>query len=120
MARVTHFEISAENIQSAVEFYSNVFDWQIEKWDGPVDYWLIKTGEDSEPGIDGALMEKSEGFPPVVNTIEVDDLNHSIQKVLLNGGKQNGEINSIPNVGLFVYCSDREGNLFGMMQSERK
>jgi predicted enzyme related to lactoylglutathione lyase len=120
MARVTHFEISVKNVQSAIEFYRNVFDWHIEKWDGPVDYWLIGTGEDTETGIDGALMEKSEGFPPVVNTVEVENLDESIQKVLMNGGKQEGDINNIPGVGVFVYCSDREGNMFGMMQSNQK
>lgn len=119
MARVTHFEISVENMQNAIEFYRNVFGWQIEKWEGPIDYWLIKTGEDSEPGIDGALMEKSEGFPGIVNTVEVVNLDESIQKVLMNGGQQKGEIHNIPDVGIFVYCTDREDNLFGMMQSIR-
>jgi hypothetical protein len=33
--------------------------WKIQKGEGPVDYWLISTGEDSEPGINGALQEKA-------------------------------------------------------------
>ena len=38
MARVVHFEISADDPQRAVDFYARVFDWRSEKWDGPQDY----------------------------------------------------------------------------------
>ena len=50
MARVVHFELMAKNPERAVTFYQNVFGWQIHKWDGPVDYWLITSGDDSTPG----------------------------------------------------------------------
>jgi predicted enzyme related to lactoylglutathione lyase len=78
---------------------------------------LIKTGETSQPGIDGALMEKSAGFPGIVNTIDVENLAESVKKVISNAGKQVGDIQNIPNVGIFSYCSDQEGNLFGLKQS---
>jgi hypothetical protein len=58
MARVVHFEIHADNPERAAAFYRKVFDWQITKWDGPADYWLITTGPDSEPGINGAIVQR--------------------------------------------------------------
>ena len=48
MGRVVHFEIHAENPERAVKFYSAVFGWRMQKWDGPAEYWLIRTGEPSE------------------------------------------------------------------------
>ena len=50
-----HFEILARAPDSLVTFYRNVFGWTIEKWEGPVDYWLVRTG-DEVLGIDGALL----------------------------------------------------------------
>ena len=60
MPRVTHFEIVAEDIDKAIKFYEKVFGWKIEKWDGPIEYWMITTGKD-EPGIDGGLAIKEKG-----------------------------------------------------------
>ena len=55
MPRVVHFEICADEPDRAVEFYQSVFDWEIRRWDGPLEYWLIITGEDGEPGINGGV-----------------------------------------------------------------
>ena len=40
MPRVVHFEIDADEVGRTTKFYSEVFGWQIHKWDGPEDYWL--------------------------------------------------------------------------------
>jgi predicted enzyme related to lactoylglutathione lyase len=37
------------------EFYK-ILGWKIQKWEGLVDYWLISTGENSEPGINGGSI----------------------------------------------------------------
>src|ERR1019366_686207 len=58
MPRPTHFEIPAENPERAMQFYSSVLGWKFNKWPGPVDYWLISTGDPGEPGIDGGLMQR--------------------------------------------------------------
>jgi len=55
MPRVIHFEIPADDPARAVKFYEAVFGWKIEKWNGPMDYWLAMTGEQEQPGIDGAI-----------------------------------------------------------------
>src|SRR2546423_11695103 len=58
MARVIHFEIQAENPDRAISFYENLFGWEFTKWDGPQPYWLVKTGPEGQPGINGG------GEPP--------------------------------------------------------
>ena len=57
MPRVVHFERCADEPDRAVEFYQN-FGREIRRWDGPLEYWLITTGEDSEPGINGGLVHR--------------------------------------------------------------
>jgi predicted enzyme related to lactoylglutathione lyase len=59
MPRVVHFEINADNPERAVKFYQNIFGWKVNKWVGPMDYWLISTGDKEQPGIDGAIMKKA-------------------------------------------------------------
>ena len=45
MPRVIHFEIVANNPKRAIEFYKEVFGWEFNQWNGPQEYWLVKTGE---------------------------------------------------------------------------
>ena len=79
MPRVIHFEITAKDTDRAVAFYRNVFGWTIDKWDGPVDYWLVNTGADDEPGINGAIM--TEGAGATVNTIDVPSVDEFARQV---------------------------------------
>ena len=118
MARVVHFELAADDPERATEFYKNVFGWQIQKWDGPQDYWLATTGAKDAPGIDGAIMRRDPGMPAVVNTIDVTALDDMIATVTANGGKVVAPKMTVPHVGYMAYCQDTEGNTFGMMQND--
>jgi hypothetical protein len=116
MARVVHFELSADDPERAVKFYTEALGWKIHKWDGPQDYWLASTGEG--PGIDGAIMRRSPNMPAVVNTIGVEALDDVVAKVEANGGQVFERRMVIPGVGYLSYCADTEGNMFGLMQSD--
>jgi predicted enzyme related to lactoylglutathione lyase len=120
MPRIVHFEIPAEDPERAVKFYEAVFGWKINRWEGPVDYWLVITGEEGEPGIDGAIMprEGPAGEVNTVNTVEVDSFDAFADKVTAAGGKLVTPKQAIPGVGYHAYCLDTEGNLFGIMQSD--
>lgn len=122
MGRVVHFEIMAEDPQRAGRFYEEVFGWEVQKWDGPFDYWLVKTGEEGEPGIDGAIMERQPDAQPGVGSyaciISTDSLDDSLQKIEEQRGEIYSPKESIPGVGSFAYCQDTEGNVFGVMQDE--
>jgi predicted enzyme related to lactoylglutathione lyase len=108
MSRVVHFEVMAEDPARAVEFYTKVFGWQVTKWDGPEDYWLITTGADAEAGINGAIAH-SRGEPALVNTIDVSSVDEFAEKVVANGGKVVVPKMAIPGVGYLIYCQDTEG-----------
>jgi predicted enzyme related to lactoylglutathione lyase len=118
MARIVHFELNVKDIEKAIKFYENVFDWKFEKWKGPIDYWLIMTGDDNEQGIDGGLGLEEENFPSVVNTVDVDNLDEVVKKVEVNGGIILRPKHAVPGVGWLAYIQDSEGIVTGVMQED--
>lgn len=118
MARVTHFEISANDPEQTIAFYRGVFGWKVEKWQGPVDYWLIDTGAGDNRGINGAFFKPRETFTGTVLTVEVEDLDATLERVRAQGGTVVVERHAIPGVGFQAFCKDREGTLFGVHQPD--
>jgi predicted enzyme related to lactoylglutathione lyase len=123
MSRVTHFEIHADDPQRAVNFYQHIFDWQINKWEGTEDYWLITTGPATEPGIDGAILQRmgsinGDSVIAYVCTIDVPSVDETIAKITTHGGTIALPKMAIPHVGWVAYAKDTEGNIFGVMQSD--
>ncbi len=123
MNRVIHFEIHAKDPQAAIKFYSQIFGWQFQKWEGPQDYWLIKTGENDTPGIDGGLIGRrgdidGEAVIAYICTIDVVSVDQKVQEVKKYGGKVVVPKSAIPGVGWLVYCKDPAGNIFGMLESD--
>jgi len=84
---VIHFEISANQPEWVVKFYTTAFGWKIEKW-GTEDYWLATTGESPEPGIDGAI-QKSKLF--LLCFFEVFVLNYGAKTSKKSIFKSSGE-----------------------------
>lgn len=118
MARVVHFEISTKDPEKNVVFYKEVFGWRVEKWAGPIEYWLLHTGNEDKPGIDGGLSRCESDQPKTVNTIDVADVQASTDKVVAHGGKIINPVHAVPGVGWLSYVEDPEGNQWGLMQSD--
>jgi uncharacterized protein len=133
MNRVVHFEIQAGEPERAARFYGEVFGWKINEWIIPgVDikdenrYWLVTTGSDTEPGINGGILFRrgpvpAEGQPvnAYVCTMDVTNLDEYIDKALKAGGRIAVPMMAIKDVGWLAYCIDTEGNSFGMMQNNK-
>jgi predicted enzyme related to lactoylglutathione lyase len=122
MNRVIHFEIQADDVLRAKQFYQNALGWKIEqimkKEEGGMNYWGVETGE-SGTGINGGIYERgeaSEKFYLYDCTIEVPDLEKAVEAVKANGGTITKEKSEIPGVGFFAGAKDTEGNRFGLMQ----
>ena len=123
--RVVHFEIHADQPDRAIAFYSGLFGWKFDKWEGPMPYWLVTTGPDSERGINGGLTVRrgprpAEGQPLNAYgcTIAVDNLDALIAKTPGLGGGIVLPKMPIPSVGWLAYAKDTEGNIFGMIQND--
>jgi len=118
MPRVIHFEVPVDEPDRAVKFYEQVFGWKVHKWHGPVDYWLIITGKESEPGIDGAFVRRHHGRPTTVNTIDVPSVEEFMAKIAEQGGTVLSPKVTVPGVGYMAYCQDTEGNTFGIIERD--
>jgi len=102
------------------KFYETVFDWKFEKWEHEGgEYWLIYTGKSPEPGIDGGLFKKQGKEPPIRNTIDVPNIDEFIKKIKVNGGKMATPKMPVYGVGWLAYFYDTEGNISGIMQSDK-
>ena len=117
MPRVIHFDIPADDPQRAIKFYEKAFGWTFHKWEGPMDYWLITTGKDSEPGINGGMGRRQSGAGPS-NTLEVPNIEEYTRRVESAGGKVVMPKMAVMGVGWMAVCSDSEGNVFGIMQPD--
>jgi predicted enzyme related to lactoylglutathione lyase len=125
MPRPIHFEIHADNPSRAVKFYESLLGWQFTKWEGPMEYWLIKTGSEGTPGIDGGLVKRM-GSPPAetaavnayVCTVDTDSVDQTIEKLTVLGGKVAVPKMAVPGVGWLAYGKDTEGNILGFMQAD--
>ena len=127
MARVVHFEIHADDLGRAARFYTELFGWEITKWDGPVEYWLVTTGPDGTPGINGGLVPRRGAAPAegqavnaYVCTVGVEAVDAAVAKSLALGGTVALPKMPVPGVGWLAYLKDTEGNVFGLMQSDPK
>ena len=125
MPRVVHFEIHADQPERAVKFYQDLFGWQITKWDGPMPYWLVSTGPEGQPGINGGILKRM-GPPPVsgqavnayVCTVDVVKLDDFIKKCGTLSAAIVVPKMAVTGMGWLAYAMDTEGNIFGMMEMD--
>jgi uncharacterized protein len=95
---IVHFEIHVADIERAKRFYTHVFDWKIELWEG-TEYFGVWTGRSKYPngsivGMDGGLR-KREGETPHENspvnsflcTIEITNIEQTLARIEEYHGK---------------------------------
>lgn len=124
MSRVIHFEIHASDPQQLIAFYGELFGWHFQQW-GTQAYWLIRTGADDAPGINGGLLPRRgasavEGQPvnAYVCTVDVSSVEAAVDRaVALNGSIALPRM-PIPGVGWLAYVKDPDGNILGVMESD--
>ena len=119
MPRIIHFDIPADDPARAQKFYQEIFGWKFDKWNGPMEYWMVKTGDDKQPGINGGLAKRMPGQTGMTNTIDVPSVDEFSTKIQSKGGKVIVPKMAIPGVGYFAQCLDTEGNIFGIIQMDQ-
>lgn len=118
MPKINHFEINADDPPRAATFYENVFNWKIEKWEGPIEYWVITAGEEDEGGINGGLQKRENKDDHIFNYVGVESVDDTIEKIKQSGGKILKPKSPIPGVGYFAFFKDTEGNRLGIMEED--
>ncbi|MBI4082371.1 MAG: VOC family protein [Candidatus Lambdaproteobacteria bacterium] len=120
MSRVVHFEIHADDTGRCCAFYTKVFGWKIDKWDGPMEYYMATTGPDSEPGINGGIMKRQHPQGSTYNTVAVKSVDAILKKITSSGGKVALPKMAVPGVGWLAYFQDTEGNTMGVLEADPK
>lgn len=116
--RITHFEIPSDNPEKAMEFYKKVFNWNFIQF-GKDPYWMVITGDETKPGINGGIMKKRDPRQPVVNSVSVDNIDETMKVIESSGGKIVVPKLPIPEVGWLAYFIDPDGNIHGIMQEDK-
>jgi predicted enzyme related to lactoylglutathione lyase len=119
MPRPIHFDLTVDNPERAMKFYKDIFGWKFEKWNGPMEYWMVTTGDEKELGINGGLSKRGESGMPNMNTIGVSSVDKFSKMVQDEGGKVLMPKSPIPGMGWFATCQDTEGNTFGIIEEDR-
>lgn len=117
MPKVIHFEFGADDPERAIKFYEDVFRWEITKYPSGPDYWLVKAGEDSENGINGAIIPRQKGWN-ISNSIGVNSVDEYIERIEMHGGEVTTEKMAIPKVGYIAYFKDTEGNVLSIFKAD--
>jgi predicted enzyme related to lactoylglutathione lyase len=125
MDKVLHFEIPADDIGRAKEFYSSVFDWELQDVQmGEGMYTTVRTVAvddqqmPTEPGaINGGMMQRTAQTPGPVVTIGVGSIDDTLKKIEAAGGSTVTPRTEIPNMGAFAYVKDSEGNVVGLWET---
>lgn len=127
MNRVVHFEIHASDPQRAIGFYRTMFGWDFQPYGPPDFYWLVTTGPEGTPGINGGMVRRQGAAPdagaptPVIAfvcTVDVEDVDAAVAKALAAGGTVALPKHAIPGVGWVAYVKDTEANIVGLHMAD--
>jgi predicted enzyme related to lactoylglutathione lyase len=125
MDKIVHFEIPADDVDRAKEFYGSIFEWELQDYP-EMQYTIVMTVPvddkqmPTQPGaINGGMMKRSNTTPssPVL-TIEVQSIDEALKKVEAGGGETVTPRTPIPGMGAFAYFKDTEGNTLGLFETE--
>jgi len=127
MGRLIHFEIHVDDMERATKFYGEVFGWSFEDWSdyAGMPYFGAVTGDDSEMGINGALMQRKGPRPEAGQamngfacTMGVENYDDTHEKIMANGGTVALPKHALPGMAWQGYYIDTEGNTFGIHQTD--
>jgi uncharacterized protein len=120
--RVVHFELPADDVERARDFYHEAFGWQLQSMP-EMGYTLVTTtptGDQGpiEPGaINGGMLAREAPFTAPVIVIEVDDIEEALAQVEKLGGKTVIGRQAVAEMGFTGYFHDPDGNLIGLWQT---
>lgn len=123
MNKVIHFEIPADDTIRATAFYQDVFGWSGNAIPN-MGYTIFHTGPTDEqnmlkePGfINGGMMKRAEPLKNPIITIEVEDIEAALEKIVSNGGRIVQKKAEVGDMGYSAYFKDSEGNIMGLWQN---
>ncbi len=121
-----YFEIHADDLERAENFYRKIFGWNFHKHESqnkiPVEYLRIETG-----GVAGGILKRPAKTPPpecgsnaFVCSFQVEDFDSISERIITADGLVSMPKFAVPGVCWQGYFLDTEGNNFGIFQVDEK
>ncbi|KAA3605412.1 MAG: VOC family protein [Planctomycetota bacterium] len=113
---LVHFEIAGRDGEALEQFYSNLFQWRIER-QNPGGHAYGRIDSEQVGGISGGIRHEPEGKAEIVLYIGVEDVEAAVKKVEQLGGAVRIPPLKTPEA-YFALIQDPEGNPIGLVQRE--
>jgi predicted enzyme related to lactoylglutathione lyase len=110
--QLVHFELPAQDSSRSKAFWSSLFGWKFQEFEGPVEYSML---DGNQPG--GAIYPAQSGEKGPVVYFGTADIDGTIARLRELGGSAEDK-QPIPGIGWFARCADTEGNNFSLFQSD--
>lgn len=120
MPTIIHFDISADDIDRARQFYEKMFGWKISLMEGFPDYYEIETIDlKGNKSIGGGITKKQQSQDGITQFIGIASIDESIARVTNLGGKIIQSKQAVPGYGYMAVCTDTENNVFGLFEDDK-
>ena len=118
MNNITHFELPADDIQRAKDFYAKLFNWEFTYME-EMEYMMfqMKNTKDENSGTGGILKRQNE-MHTVTNYVNVSNIDEMASKIEEAGGKIIVPKQAVPNMGWFLHFMDTENNIMAVWQMD--
>jgi len=121
---VVHFELPADDVERAQNFYREAFGWNVMPLPD-MGYTILgtattadETGRPTAPGeINGGMFARTGDLSQPVITIAVDDIDAALTRVEECGGKTLRGRQAVGDMGFTGYFTDSEGTAVGLWQN---
>lgn len=122
MDKVTWFELPADDVARANDFYTAVFGWKTSDMGGGSRMAITtesdENGAPKQPGaINGDISPRSDSLRQPLVVVSVEDLDEKIKAVEAAGGKVQTPRSEVPGMNAaYAVVTDTEGNDIGVWQ----
>lgn len=113
MYTLTQFELPTNMPISAMAFYNQIFGWTFRLKNQRI---YLSIGDSDESLITRSTVP--EPINPMLNTIEVKDVDKMVQKIRQEGGKIVIPKMAVPGVGWLAYFKGPDEHIFSLMQPD--
>lgn len=117
----TYFEIQADDVGRAVDFYREIFGWTITRDESlPIEYWRIDT-RGAHGGIlprPAPIAKMPAGTNAYVCSFQTENFDELSEKILKLGGQVALPKFAVPGLCWQGYFLDTENNTFGVYEPD--
>ena len=112
---VCHWEVMGRDGDKTRAFFAQLFEWDVQKWEGS-DYGMVQSG--GEGTIGGGLGGVRPGDNPgIIVYVQVDDLQKYLDRAEKLGAKTIVPPSPIPGIGQFAVFADLDGIPVGLFKA---